>query len=87
MKNSFEHKLMVNNITTSDINSLKKFLSHKKILTQSENVSKFEKEWSKWLGVKYSIFLNSGSSANYLSLLALKLLYKDTRNSSSRKLS
>jgi len=76
MKNSFEHKLMVNNITTSDINSLKKFLSHKKILTQSENVSKFEKEWSKWLGVKYSVFVNSGSTANYISMAILKNLNK-----------
>ncbi|MAR64544.1 MAG: CDP-4-keto-6-deoxy-D-glucose-3-dehydrase [Flammeovirgaceae bacterium] len=67
---------MVNNITTSDINSLKKFLSHKKILTQSENVSKFEKEWSKWLGVKYSVFVNSGSTANYISMAILKNLNK-----------
>ena len=76
MKNSFEHKLMVNNITKSDISSLKKFLSHKKILTQSRNVSKFEKEWSKWLGVKYSVFVNSGSTANYISIAILKNLNK-----------
>ena len=76
MKNSFEHKLMVNNITESDIASLKKFLSHKKILTQSKNVSKFEKEWSKWLGVKYSVFVNSGSTANYISIAILKNLNK-----------
>ncbi len=76
MKNSFEHKLMVNNITKSDISSLKKFLSHKKILTQSKNVSKFEKEWSKWLGVKYSVFVNSGSTANYISIAILKNLNK-----------
>ena len=32
----------------------------------------FEKKWSKWLGVKYSIFVNSGSTSNYLSIKALK---------------
>ena len=36
------------------------------ILTQSKNVKKFEYQWSKWLGVKYSVFVNSGSSANLL---------------------
>jgi len=49
------------------------------ILTQSENVKKFEKEWSKWLGVKYSVFVNSGSSANLLTISALKILSKNKR--------
>ncbi len=34
----------------------------------------FEKEWSKWLGVKYSVFVNSGSSANLISMSVLKIL-------------
>ena len=34
------------------------------ILTQSKNVRAFEEEWSRWLGVDYSVFVNSGSSAN-----------------------
>ena len=34
-----------------------------------------------WLGVKYSVFVNSGSSANFLSILALATLNKaDKRN-------
>ena len=28
--------------------------------------------WSKWLGVKYSVFVNSGSSANLISIEILK---------------
>lgn len=71
----FNHALMENNITNSDIKSLIHFLNKKKKLTQSENVIKFEKEWSKWLGVKYSVFVNSGSSANLLTIAAIKILY------------
>ena len=37
----------------------------------------FEEEWSTWLGVKYSVFVNSGSSANMLTLAALKLKYPE----------
>jgi CDP-6-deoxy-D-xylo-4-hexulose-3-dehydrase len=70
---------MENNILSEDINCVIKFLKHKKniVLTQSEKVNEFENKWSKWLGVKYSVFVNSGSSANLLTLLALKILYGD----------
>ena len=44
------------------------------------NVNEFEKKWSKWLGCKYSVFVNSGSSANLLMLYALKLLKKLRNN-------
>tara|TARA_B100001964_G_scaffold232145_1_gene287599 strand:- start:609 stop:1784 length:1176 start_codon:yes stop_codon:yes gene_type:complete len=66
--------LMDNNITREDLDALIKFLNGDPILTQSTNVRGFEKEWSKWLGVKYSVFVNSGSSANLISLTALKQL-------------
>ena len=76
MKN-FTHPLMDNNITDSDVNSLISFLKNnkKKIFTQSIKVIEFEKKWSKWLGTKYSVFVNSGSSANLLTLQALRILY------------
>ena len=74
---SFSHPLMHDNFTTQDVNAVKKLLNQKKLrLTQSTNVKLFEKRWSKWLGVKYSIFVNSGSSANLLTMLILKILYK-----------
>lgn len=41
-------------------------------LTQAGEVKSFEQAWSEWLGVKHSIFVNSGSSANLLTLQALK---------------
>jgi len=76
MKN-FNHPLMDNNIEQSDINAIIKFLKQnkKRIFTQSKKVREFEFKWSKWLGVKYSVFVNSGASANLLSISALKILY------------
>ena len=72
----FSHPLMHDNFTKSDINAVIKLLKQKsKILTQSKHVRQFELKWSKWLGVKYSVFVNSGSSANLLTMSALKILY------------
>ena len=72
----FSHSLMHNNFTKADMNAVIKLLRIKKIfLTQSKYVQKFEKEWSKWLGIKYSVFVNSGSSANLLTMTILKILY------------
>tara|TARA_B100001175_G_C19476374_1_gene624560 strand:- start:261 stop:1448 length:1188 start_codon:yes stop_codon:yes gene_type:complete len=73
----FSHPLMDNNITDSDVSSLMSFLKNnkKKIFTQSTKVLEFEQKWSKWLGTKYSVFVNSGSSANLLTLQALNILY------------
>ncbi len=73
---SFFHPLMSNNFTKKDINSVISLLKKKNIvLTQSKNVRRFEKAWSKWLNIKYSVFVNSGSSANLLTITALKILY------------
>jgi CDP-6-deoxy-D-xylo-4-hexulose-3-dehydrase len=76
MKN-FNHPLMENNIQQEDVNEVIKFLKNnkKRIFTQSKKVKEFEFKWSKWLGVKYSVFVNSGASANLLSISALKILY------------
>jgi len=72
----FSHPLMHNNFTKADMNAAIKLFKQKNIiLTQSKYVKKFEKKWSKWLGVKYSVFVNSGSSANLLTMTVLKILY------------
>ena len=74
----FSHKLMSDNFTKKDIFSIQNFLKNKeKIFTQSKNVLLFEKAWSRWLGVKYSVFVNSGSSANLISMSILKILKGD----------
>ena len=76
MKN-FNHPLMENNIEQEDINEIINFLkkNKKRIFTQSEKVKEFEFKWSEWLGVKYSVFVNSGASANLLSISVLKILF------------
>ena len=69
---------MHNNISKQDLaNVIKLFKKKNVILTQSIQVEKFEKAWSKWLGVKYSTFVNSGSSANYISIKILQILNKN----------
>ncbi len=74
----FSHKLMENNIERDDLSKLKNFLTSPKILTQSKNVKLFEEMWSKWLGVKYSVFVNSGSTSNFITLSILKSLNKNS---------
>ena len=72
------HPLMKNNISSNDLNKVISYLKKKDpILTQSKNCNSFEKEWSKWLGVKYSVFVNSGSAANLLSMTILKDKFKN----------
>ena len=72
------HSLMDNNFTKSDMDSVRKLISKKNIiLTQSKKVKEFEKKWSKWVGTKYSVFVNSGSSANFITISALKALNKN----------
>lgn len=68
--------LMKNNISSADLKIVQKYLSTKDpILTQSKKVREFEERWSNWLNVKYSVFVNSGSSANLITLAAMKYLY------------
>lgn len=70
--------LMRNNITRADLDALIEFLKQDDpILTQSRNVEAFEREWSEWLGVRHSVFVNSGSSANEITMLALREQHGD----------
>lgn len=72
----FDWPLMKNNIEREDLDKVISFLKQDNlILTQSRNVKEFEEEWSKWLGVKYSVLVNSGSAANLMSITALREIY------------
>ncbi len=73
---NFSHKLMEDNINIKDIKVLTNFIKKKPIFTNNKKVLEFEEAWSKWLGVKYSVFVNSGSSANLLSIAYLKNKFK-----------
>lgn len=70
--------LMRNNIIREDLDAV---IAHLKqddpILTHGAEVRAFETEWSDWLGVKYSVFVNSGASANLLTMATLKLRYPE----------
>ena len=66
--------LMRNNILREDLDAVIEHLKQDDpILTHGANVRAFEAEWSEWLGIKYSIFVNSGASANLLTMAALKI--------------
>jgi len=71
------HPLMRNNISRDDLDALIEYLKKDDPkLTQSSNVRYFEEEWSSWLGVKHSVFVNSGSSANLITLAVLRELHE-----------
>ena len=64
---------MANNITRQDLDTLIDYLSQEQPrLTQDDNVEQFEAEWSEWLGAKYSVFVNSGSSANLITISVVR---------------
>ena len=67
---------MQNSITLMDKLRLIKFIIMSDKYTNGTKVKEFEQTWSKWLGVKYSLFVSSGSTANLLLIAAVKELYK-----------
>jgi CDP-6-deoxy-D-xylo-4-hexulose-3-dehydrase len=58
-------------IDDKDIAQLINWLKNTKRYTKGPETILFEEEWSKWLGSDYSVFVNSGSSANLLMFLAI----------------
>jgi CDP-6-deoxy-D-xylo-4-hexulose-3-dehydrase len=69
---------MRNNILRSDLDAVIEHLKQDDpILTNGPNARAFEEEWSRWLGVKYSVFVNSGASANLLTMAILRIHHPD----------
>lgn len=65
---------MRNNMLREDLDAVIEHLKQDDpMLTHGANVRAFEAEWSEWLGVKYSVFVNSGSSANLLTMAILRI--------------
>jgi CDP-6-deoxy-D-xylo-4-hexulose-3-dehydrase len=64
--------LMKNTLSFSDRFKLAQFILTSDRFTQGAEVLKFENEWSKWIGSKHSIFVTSGSTANFLLVSAIK---------------
>ena len=82
MKN-FKWPLMSNNILPNDKKVLVNFINRSNKFTSGPKVKEFEIKWSKWVGIKYSTFVNSGSSANLVSINILKEL---NRNKNKREI-
>lgn len=69
---AYKWPLMKDTLTLSDRWNLAKFVMLSSQLTQGKKVEEFEKAWSKWLNVNHSLFVTSGSTANFLLLDAVK---------------
>jgi CDP-6-deoxy-D-xylo-4-hexulose-3-dehydrase len=67
-------RLQENVISEADLAGLVDFIQHTKRFTQFTKVKEFEAAYSRWQGCRYSVFVNSGSSANLLLVSALKEL-------------
>ena len=68
--------LMQSAITESDKQALINFISTSDRYTCGPKVKEFEDAWSKWLGCKHSLFVTSGSGANFLLLASIKEKYQ-----------
>lgn len=67
--------LMENTITFSDRLKMALFVLTSNKLTNGPKVREFESKWSDWLGVKHSLYVSSGSTANTLLISAVKEYY------------
>ena len=67
--------LVKDTIDNKDIDRLIEWLKTYPRLTKGSITLELEKKFSNWLGTKYSVFCNSGSSANLLMLSVLKEKY------------
>lgn len=68
-------QLMADIIEPDDLAHLVSFLQSSDRFTNGPKVKEFEKVWSEWLGVEFSTMVNSGASANFLSIAIVKELF------------
>jgi CDP-6-deoxy-D-xylo-4-hexulose-3-dehydrase len=62
-------------VNQQDREKLCAFIMSNEKLSYGEKCKELERLWSEWLGVKYSVFVNSGSSANLILVQAMHDLY------------
>lgn len=73
-----KYPLMRNNLPREDLDKVIELLQQDDpILTNGPNCRDFEEEWNEWLGTKYSVFVNSGTSANLMSLVIMKMKHPE----------
>ena len=73
-QNNFNWSLINDNVSQTDRQVLSDFILSGERLTNGPKVKEFECIWSEWLGVKHSVMVNSGASANYISVAMVKEL-------------
>jgi len=76
-QNNFNWSLINDNISQTDRKVLSDFCLNGDRFTNGKKVKEFEKIWSDWLGTKYSVMVNSGASANFISIAMVKELMGD----------
>ena len=70
---NFNWQLINDSITDSDKKALTDFINEpNQRFTQGKKVKEFEDRWSDYLGCAYSVFVNSGASANYIMTSIMK---------------
>ena len=68
----FWYPLMKDCITNKDKKELVDFITTTDRFTNGPKVREFENAWSNWLGCKHSLFVSSGSTANFLLIASIK---------------
>lgn len=71
--NTIRYHLAEDTIDNHDVDQLIAWLKTYPRLTKGKVTVEFEEKWSQWLGVRHSVFCNSGSSANLLMYYVLLL--------------
>jgi len=66
--------LVKDTIDKDDVDGLIEWLKTYPRLTMAEKTREYENKFSEYIGCEYSVFVNSGSSANLLMLYALKVM-------------
>jgi CDP-6-deoxy-D-xylo-4-hexulose-3-dehydrase len=72
---NYKWPLINDNVSEQDRKVLSDFILSNQRLTNGNKVREFENMWSKWLGVKHSVMINSGNSGNFISIALVKELY------------
>lgn len=70
----FKWPLINDNITEQDKRILADFILNTNRFTNGPKVVEFEKQWSEWLGTKYSVMVGSGAAANYITTAIVREL-------------
>ena len=75
---NYKWPLINDNIIQEDKEHLANFILNSNRFTNGPKVAEFEKVWSDWLGTKYSVMVNSGASANYITSAIIRELKGST---------